>query len=88
MALMRMIRDFMIAPNGYDSALYLKGQEIEEVILYRLAKLLEKTGKSAEAISYYEALIAQFEEGIYNDEAHYYLAEIYRTLVEKVPAKD
>jgi len=29
MALMRMIRDFMIAPNGYDSALYLKGQEIE-----------------------------------------------------------
>ncbi len=59
-----------------------KGQEIEEVILYRLAKLLEKTGKPADAIPYYEALIAQFEEGIYNDEAQYFLAEIYRTFFE------
>ncbi|MCX6183858.1 MAG: hypothetical protein NTX74_02180 [Flavobacterium sp.] len=59
-----------------------KGQEIEEVTSYRLAKLQEKMGKISEAIPYYESLIAQFKEGIYNDEANYFLAEIYRSLVE------
>lgn len=59
-----------------------KGQEIEEVIGYRLAKLIEKTANPTAAIPYYEGLIAQFPEGIYNDEAHYFLAEIYRILVE------
>ena len=59
-----------------------KGQEIEEVIGYRLAKLIEKTANPIAAIPYYEGLIAQFPEGIYNDEAHYFLAEIYRILVE------
>ncbi|MEN9324073.1 MAG: hypothetical protein RL699_1853 [Bacteroidota bacterium] len=59
-----------------------KGQEIEEVTLYRLAKLQEKIGNNVAAIPYYEAQIAQFGEGIYNDEAHYFLAEIYRSLVE------
>ena len=59
-----------------------KGQEIEEVTLYRLAKLQEKMGNNVAAIPYYEAQITQFGEGIYNDEAHYFLAEIYRNLVE------
>ena len=59
-----------------------KGQEIEEVIGYRLAKLIEKTANPTAAIPYYEGLIVQFPEGIYNDEAHYFLAEIYRILVE------
>jgi outer membrane protein assembly factor BamD (BamD/ComL family) len=59
-----------------------KGQEIEEVTLYRLAKLQEKTGNNVAAIPYYEAQITQFGEGIYNDEAHYFLGEIYRNLVE------
>ena len=59
-----------------------KGQEIEEVTSYRLAKLQEKMGNNVAAIPYYEAQITQFGEGIYNDEAHYFLAEIYRNLVE------
>ena len=59
-----------------------KGQEIEEVIGYRLAKLVEKSANPTAAIPYYEGIISQFPEGIYNDEAHYFLAEIYRILVE------
>lgn len=59
-----------------------KGQEIEEVIGYRLAKLVEKSANPTAAIPYYEGIISQFPEGIYNDEAHYFLAEIYRIVVE------
>ena len=65
-----------------EMALRYKGQEIAEVTGYRLAKLQEKTGNPTAAIPYYEGLISQFPEGIYNDEAHYFLAEIYRVLVE------
>jgi outer membrane protein assembly factor BamD (BamD/ComL family) len=59
-----------------------KGQEIEEVIGYRLAKLVEKSANPTAAIPYYEGIISKFPEGIYNDEAHYFLAEIYRIVVE------
>jgi tetratricopeptide (TPR) repeat protein len=59
-----------------------KGQEIEEVIGYRLAKLVEKLANPKAAIPYYEGIISKFPEGIYNDEAHYFLAEIYRIVVE------
>lgn len=71
------------AQSAYEAMLKLyKGQEIEEVTLYRLAKLQEKMGKPVAAIPYYDAQIAQFEDGVYNDEAHYFLAEIYRTIAE------
>ncbi|MDQ5930678.1 MAG: hypothetical protein QG594_2466 [Bacteroidota bacterium] len=54
-----------------------KGQEIEAVTLLRLGKIYEKTGNYPLAISQYQAIIEAHSDGIYIDEALYFLAEIY-----------
>jgi tetratricopeptide (TPR) repeat protein len=54
-----------------------KGQEIEAVTLLRLGKIYEKMGNYPLAISQYQAIIEAHSDGIYIDEALYFLAEIY-----------
>ena len=54
-----------------------KGQEIEAVTLLRLGKIYEKLGDFNLALSQYQAIINQYSEGIYSDEALFFSAEIY-----------
>jgi tetratricopeptide (TPR) repeat protein len=54
-----------------------KGQEIEAVTLLRLGKTYEKLGDYTLALSQYQTIIDQHNDGIYIDEALYYAAEIY-----------
>ena len=54
-----------------------KGQEIEAVTLLRLGKIYEKKGDFALALSQYQTIIDQHNDGIYIDEALYFSAEIY-----------
>ena len=54
-----------------------KGQEIETVTLLRLGKTYEKLGDYTLALSQYQTIIDQHNDGIYIDEALYYAAEIY-----------
>jgi tetratricopeptide (TPR) repeat protein len=71
-----------------------KGQEIEAVTLLRLGKTYEKLGDYTLALSQYQTIIDQHNDGIYIDEALYYAAEIYnkqlqmpekaKTLYEKI----
>lgn len=53
-----------------------KGQEIEAVTAYRLAKLYEKLGDFPSALSQYQNIIDHHKDGIYIDEAYYFSAEI------------
>lgn len=54
-----------------------KGQEIEAVTLYRIAKIYEKLGDNTSALSQYQNIIDHHSDGIYIDEALYFSAEIY-----------
>ncbi|MBC7607743.1 MAG: tetratricopeptide repeat protein [Burkholderiales bacterium] len=54
-----------------------KGQEIEGVTLYRLGKIYEKVGDYNSALTQYQLIIDQHQDGIYIDEAYYFSAEIY-----------
>ncbi|UQD55691.1 tetratricopeptide repeat protein [Flavobacterium sp. K5-23] len=54
-----------------------KGQEIEAITLLRLGKIYEKTVDYNLALSQYQAIIDNHNEGIYMDEALYFSAEIY-----------
>lgn len=54
-----------------------KGKEIEAVTVLRLGKIYEKTGDFMMALSQYQTIINQHNEGIYIDEALYFSAEIY-----------
>lgn len=54
-----------------------KGQQIEAVTLLRLGKTYEKLGDYTLALSQYQTIIDQHNDGIYIDEALYYAAEIY-----------
>ncbi|MFV8342447.1 tetratricopeptide repeat protein [Flavobacterium sp. XS2P39] len=54
-----------------------KGKEIEAVTVLRLGKIYEKTGDFTMALSQYQTIIDQHNEGIYIDEALYFSAEIY-----------
>ena len=54
-----------------------KGQEIEAVTLLRLGRVYEKTGDYTLALSQYQEIIANHNDGIYIDEALYFSADIY-----------
>ncbi|MEL1240644.1 tetratricopeptide repeat protein [Flavobacterium flavipallidum] len=54
-----------------------KGNEIEAVTLLRLGKAYEKTNEFNLALSQYQAIIDHHSDGIYMDEALFFLAEIY-----------
>ncbi|HWR93786.1 MAG TPA: tetratricopeptide repeat protein [Flavobacterium sp.] len=77
--------DYLLFQNKNQAALssYLsilkdfKGNEIEAVTYLRIGKLYEKLGDFNLALSQYQIIINQFNEGIYIDEAYYYSAEIY-----------
>jgi len=49
-----------------------KGQEIEDVTLYRIAKIYTKQGDYLSALSQYQEIINKHSEGIYIDEAYYF----------------
>ncbi len=77
--------DFLLYQNKNQQALEqfqailksFKGQEIEPVTLYRLAKVYEKLGDYQSALSQYQTIIDHYKDGIYIDEAYYFSAEIY-----------
>lgn len=54
-----------------------KGQEIESVTLLRLGKTYENLGDYTSALSQYQTIIDKHSDGIYVDEALFFLAEIY-----------
>ena len=54
-----------------------KGQEIEPVTLYRIGKIFENQGDYPNALANYQAIINDFKDCIYIDEANYFSAEIY-----------
>ena len=61
-----------------------KGQEIEAVTLYRLGKIYEKVGDYNSALSQYQLIIDQHQDGIYIDEAYYFSAEIYNKQLKNI----
>ncbi|HEY4628461.1 MAG TPA: tetratricopeptide repeat protein [Flavobacterium sp.] len=63
-----------------------KGQEIEAVTLLRLGRIYEKLGDFTLALSQYQNIIDHHSDGIYVDEALFFLAEIYNKQL-KLPEK-
>jgi len=63
-----------------------KGNEIESVTLLRLGQTYEKMHDYNSALSQYQTIIDNHEEGIYIDEALYFSAEIYNNDL-KAPEK-
>ena len=61
-----------------------KGQEIESVTLLRLGKIYEKKGEYNLALSQYQSIIQQHQDGIYCDEALYFSAEIYNKQLKDI----
>lgn len=55
-----------------------KGESIEAGTLYKVAKNFEKLGDFTKAISYYQNILVNHNDGIYIDEALFYSAEIYK----------
>ena len=65
-----------------------KGQEIESVTLLRLGMIYEKLGEYQLALSQYQNIIDNHNDGIYSDEALFFSAEIYNNkLLEPEKAK-
>ena len=58
------------------------GNEIEGVTLLRMGQLYEKLGDYNLALSQYETIISQFNDGIYIDEAYYFSANIYNLQIK------
>ena len=88
--------DYLIYQNKPQEALLqfqdilknFKGQQIESVTLYRVAKIYEKLGDYPLALSQYQKIIDQHSEEIYIDEALFFSAEIYnKKLVDLEKAK-
>ena len=59
-----------------------KGDEIEAVTLLRLGKSFEELNQFPDALSQYQIIIDSHKESIYVDEALYFSAEIYRTILK------
>lgn len=84
--------DYLMYQNKYPEALTkyqsiikdYPGNEIEAVTHLRLGKLYEKLGDYNLALSQYQIIINQFNDGIYIDEAYYYSAEIYNLQLKEV----
>lgn len=55
-----------------------KGQQIEAVTLLRLGNIYKETGDFTLALSQYQTIMDQHNDGIYIDEALYFSAEIYK----------
>lgn len=55
-----------------------KGKTIEEATLLKVAKLYEQKKEYQTAITYYKKIIDEHKEGIFMDEALFFMAEIYR----------
>ena len=53
-----------------------KNEDIEPVTLLRIGKTYEKMGDYLNALTNFEAIITNFKDSIYIDEALYYSAEI------------
>ena len=60
-----------------------KGQEIESVTLLRLGIVYEKMGEYNLALSQYQNIIANHNDGIYSDEALFFSAEIYNNKLQE-----
>jgi tetratricopeptide (TPR) repeat protein len=61
-----------------------KGNEIESVTIYRLGKIYEKLGDYTTALTQYQNIIDNHNEGIYIDEALYFSAEIYNKQLKDI----
>ncbi|CAM4059862.1 tetratricopeptide repeat protein [Flavobacterium weaverense] len=60
-----------------------KGDEIEAVTLLRLGEIYEKLGDYNLALSQYQIIIDNYSDGIYSDEALFFLAEIYNKQLQQ-----
>ena len=60
-----------------------KGQEIESITLLRLGSVYEKMGEYNLALSQYQNIIDNHNEGIYSDEALFFSAEIYNNKLQE-----
>jgi tetratricopeptide (TPR) repeat protein len=77
--------DFLLYQNKKQEAIELfqnilksyKGQEIEAVTLLRLGKIYESLKEYSAALKQYQQIIDSHSDGIYIDEALFFLAEIY-----------
>ena len=83
--------DLMAFQNKDDEAISLldkiltehKGESIEDQALYKQAKLFVQNKQYDKAIKNYEFIIAYHSDGILADDAYYYLAELYNTILEE-----
>lgn len=60
-----------------------KGEKIEDEALFRSARLYEKQGEYEKAETAYQKITEFYNDGILADDAYYYLAELYRTKLDK-----
>lgn len=60
-----------------------KGESITDQALFKQAKLFEKLQDYPKAESNYLNIIANYKEDILADDAYYYLAELYNTVLER-----
>lgn len=64
-----------------------KGDAIEPITLLRIGKIYESMGDTTSALANYKAILDNFKECIYIDEALFYSAEIYNQLNDAEKAK-
>lgn len=83
--------DYLLYQNRNSEAIALfqsilqkfKGQEIESVTLLRLGTVYEKMGEYNLALSQYQNIITNHNDGIYSDEALFFSAEIYNNKLKE-----
>ncbi|MEZ4853024.1 tetratricopeptide repeat protein [Flavobacterium sp.] len=82
--------DLKLYQNKTDNALQdfltvlttFKGDKIEEVALMRIGTIYEKQKEYSQAILYYEKLLNEHSESIYQDDALFKSAELYRKFLD------
>ncbi|OBX26369.1 tetratricopeptide repeat protein [Gelidibacter algens] len=83
--------DLMAFQNKTDEAISLlgqiliehKGESIEDKTLFRQAQLFEQKKYYEKAIANYQNIITYYSDGILADDAYYYLAELYNTVLNE-----
>ncbi|WP_027127517.1 tetratricopeptide repeat protein [Gelidibacter mesophilus] len=83
--------DLMAFQNKNDEAISIldkillehQGESIEDQALFKQAELLVQKKQYDKAIKNYESIIGSYNDGILADDAYYYLAELYNTVLSE-----